>query len=87
MNITLNIPNEVKISEEILVGDVEKFMELFEKGFYAEQWERLRTAAIAGIHSGLSETIQGSTIHIEATDLTNCINVFSDGLFLDDDSV
>ena len=83
----INVPYVIKQSEDCLIGDVEKFMELFEKGFYAEQWERLRTAAIAGIHSGLSETIQGSTIHIEATDLTNCINVFSDGLFLDDDSV
>ncbi len=81
----INVPYVIKQSEDCLIGDIEKFMELFEKGFYAEQWERLHTAAIAGIHNGLSETIQGSTIHIEAADLANCVNTISDSLLSDDD--
>ncbi len=74
MDTNFNVPTEIKMSEDVLIGDVEKFMELFEGGYYAEQWKRLRAAAIKGIHSGASETVQGSTIHVEATDLAIWVN-------------
>ena len=46
---TLYVPYVIKQSSDCLIGDVEKFMELFEKGFYAAQWSRLHESAIKSI--------------------------------------
>lgn len=39
------IPTQVLVSNEVIVGDMEKFFELYESGYYAEQYDRLLVEA------------------------------------------
>ena len=43
------VPPEVRQSEDCLVGNVDKFIELLESGFYAEQYDRLSKAAVDSV--------------------------------------
>lgn len=62
----INVPPEVKTSSDVLIGDIEKFFELLETGYYFEQWTRLNNIALKGIHQELSS--EGSTAYVEAVD-------------------
>lgn len=42
----IHVPYVIKQSEDCLIGDIEKFMELFEEGYFFEQYNRLHLEAL-----------------------------------------